>query len=82
MSTATAYLKSTAAARQLGVTYSRLFTLIREGKEVPPAKDSSGDYVWTEQDVEAARQALAARGQRRAQTPDAALPGEAAGLPA
>jgi DNA-binding transcriptional MerR regulator len=78
MGTATTYLKSSVVARQLGVAYSRLFALIREGKLVPPAKDSSGDYVWTEQDVEAARQALASRGRRRAQAPDAGRPGEAA----
>ena len=30
----------------------------------PPAKDSSGDYQWTDADLERARQALAMRSQR------------------
>jgi hypothetical protein len=60
MDTATVYLKSTAVARQLNVPYHRLFGLIRGGKLEPPLKDSSGDYVWLPEDLERARQALAA----------------------
>jgi hypothetical protein len=60
------YLKSSAAARALGVPYYRLFELIRSGKLPPPPKDTSGDYVWSEQDIEAARRALMARQPRPA----------------
>jgi DNA-binding transcriptional MerR regulator len=55
------FSKTKAVADLLGITYHRLFELIRSNKITPPQKDSSGDYVWTEQDIERARQALAAR---------------------
>jgi hypothetical protein len=55
--------KTTAAARQLGINYTRLINLIRYGKLDPPGKDSSGDYVWTQADMERARLALAERGR-------------------
>jgi hypothetical protein len=59
--------KSSAVARALGIPYSRLFSLIREGKITPPAKDGSGDYVWSALDVERARRALLTRrGQHEA----------------
>jgi hypothetical protein len=54
------FLKSRAVAQALGVPYHRLFELLRSGKLTPPAKDSSGDYVWTSEDVERARLALGA----------------------
>ena len=54
-------LKTPAAARALGVTYWRLVSAIRCGRLAPPAKDSSGDFVWTEEDLERARAALAVR---------------------
>jgi predicted site-specific integrase-resolvase len=57
------YFKSRAVAQALGVPYYRLFELIRSGKLVAPAKDSSGDYCWTEEDVERARAALQAKRQ-------------------
>ena len=50
--------KTAAVVRELGTTYDRLLNLIRFGKMAPPAKDSSGDYCWTEEDVERARKAL------------------------
>ena len=56
--------KTTAAARHLGVPYHRLVNLIRYGKIAAPAKDSSGDYLWSEEDLVAARAALA-RGPAR-----------------
>lgn len=52
------FLKTPVVAQTLGVTYGRLFQLIREGKLSPPAKDSSGDYVWLEADVDRARAVL------------------------
>jgi predicted site-specific integrase-resolvase len=54
-------LKSRAVAERLGVPYYVLFNLLRNGRLSPPSKDSSGDYVWTEEDVERARAALLAR---------------------
>jgi hypothetical protein len=43
-----------------GVTYYKLISALRSGKiSPPPAKDCSGDFAWTEADVERARQALA-----------------------
>jgi hypothetical protein len=42
-----------------------LIGLLRDGKMIPPIKDSSGDYLWAEEDLAAARQALARRQQRR-----------------
>ena len=58
-------IKTPVAARVLEVPYHRLISLLRDAKINPPPKDSSGDYVWGEQDLAAARQALARRQQRR-----------------
>jgi hypothetical protein len=53
-------VKTPVAARLVGATYWRLVTAMRGGKITPlPAKDSSGDFIWTEADLERARQALA-----------------------
>ena len=57
-------LKTPAAARALKVPYTALVSLIRYGKISAPAKDTSGDYVWTAADIEAARRVLAARPRR------------------
>jgi hypothetical protein len=54
-------LKTPAAADALGVGYWRLIGLLRSKRLPAPQKDSSGDYVWTPQDVERARQVLAVR---------------------
>jgi len=59
------YLKSGAAARLLGVSYHVLFELMRGGHLEPPHKDSGGQFVWTEADLERARQAVADRQARR-----------------
>jgi hypothetical protein len=57
--------KSPIAARELGISYSRLCWLLRADKLTPPLKDSSGDYVWADKDVEAARRALAIDRRRK-----------------
>jgi hypothetical protein len=57
-------VKTPIAARRLKVPYSRLVSLLRYGKVAPPRKDSSGDYVWTEDDLAAARRVLDS-GRRR-----------------
>jgi hypothetical protein len=51
-------LKSPEAARQINCGYWRLMNLIRSGRLLPPAKDSSGDYVWNHDDIHRARAAL------------------------
>jgi DNA-binding transcriptional MerR regulator len=55
------FFKSREVAKRLGITYRVLFEMLRRGRLDPPAKDSSGDYVWTEADVERAQAALASR---------------------
>jgi hypothetical protein len=47
------------ARDHLKTSYHRLASLLRNDKIPPPAKDISGDYIWTEADIERARQALA-----------------------
>jgi hypothetical protein len=54
-------VKTPIAARHLGVSYSHLMSLLRNGKVTPPQKDSSGDYLWAEADLAAARRALQGR---------------------
>jgi hypothetical protein len=50
--------KTPVVARELQVTYHRLIGLIRYGKITPPGRDSSGDFAWTDEDIERARRAL------------------------
>jgi hypothetical protein len=50
--------KTPLAAREAGITLRRLYGLIRNGKLAPPAKDSSGDYVWLDEDMERLFQVL------------------------
>jgi hypothetical protein len=58
--------KTTIAAREIGVTYDTLFSMIRRGHIQPPEKDSSGNYWWTDADLEAVRQHMETRDRRRA----------------
>ena len=55
------YLKTTQVSRSLDIPYHRLINLIRYDLINPPTKDYSGDFLWSESDVEAARVALAQR---------------------
>jgi len=59
--------KSFIAADELGISYYRLIGLLRSRKLPPPSKDSSGDYIWTDDDMDNARQALRL-GRRRSAT--------------
>jgi hypothetical protein len=59
--------KSPTAARELGVSYHQLAGLLRSRKIPPPQKDSSGDYIWTDEDLDRARQALAVDLRRKRQ---------------
>jgi hypothetical protein len=38
---------------------------LRSGKLSPPAKDVSGDFAWSPEDIERAREALARDGRRK-----------------
>jgi hypothetical protein len=55
--------KTPQAAREAGIPLTHLYSLLRTGKLAPPAKDSSGHYVWSDADVARIFQALA--GDRR-----------------
>jgi DNA-binding transcriptional MerR regulator len=59
------FLKSPAVARLLGVNLPCLLSLPRTGRMAPPQKDSSGHYVWTDADIDRARQALAIDRRRK-----------------
>jgi hypothetical protein len=59
------YMKSRDVADLLGCPYYRLTDLLRSRKIPRPQKDSSGDYVWVDQDVTRARQALQECRQRK-----------------
>jgi len=61
------YRKSREAAEYLGISYYTLFELLRGHHLAPPKKDGSGDYIWTDADVERARHALTVRRHRKAQ---------------
>jgi len=50
--------KSPIAAEELGISYHRLISLLRSKKLPWPQKDSSGDYLWADADLEAARKVL------------------------
>jgi hypothetical protein len=52
------FFKTPAAADLLGIGYWRLIGLLRSKRLAPPQKDSSGDYIWTLEDIERARQVL------------------------
>ncbi|MHB1422807.1 MAG: hypothetical protein ACYC3I_06355 [Gemmataceae bacterium] len=49
----------------LGTTYWKLFGLIRGARIEPPQRDSSGDFIWLEEDLDRARIALAAPRKRQ-----------------
>lgn len=59
--------KTPVVAQMLGKTYHQVSGLVRFGR-IRPLKDTSGDYVWSEQDVETARQILIGR-EKRSQIP-------------
>jgi hypothetical protein len=51
-------MKSPIAADELGITYHQLMDLLRYRKMTPPARDTSGHFVWTNADLDRARKAL------------------------
>lgn len=63
-------IKTRSAVKVLGTTYYKLIEAIRGGRLQAPVKDESGDYWWTDEDLERARQALATdRRKNRGQPP-------------
>ena len=62
------FFKTPVAAERAGTNYHHLMSLIRCKRIRTPAKDSSGDYVWTQQDIEAAREVIEQRNSRKSQT--------------
>jgi hypothetical protein len=59
------YLKTSVAARELGVRTNQLMNLIRYGQIPQPGRDSSGDYLWSPAEIERARTIFAARRQKK-----------------
>jgi hypothetical protein len=58
--------KSREVCQLLESSYSRLFAAIRDLKIPPPAlRDCSGDFLWSDQEIAAARQALATDRRRK-----------------
>jgi hypothetical protein len=53
------YRKTMRAAKELNTSYWRLVGLIRTRRLTPPEKDSSGDYIWSDSDMERAKAAFA-----------------------
>ena len=64
----TQYMKTPVAAQQLGTRYNNLIYLLRCQKIACPPKDSSGDYLWGKQHLDAARTALNEIRRRRRQS--------------
>ena len=58
-------VKTRQVARQLGITYWHLISLLRSDKLPPPAKDASGDFVWSRRDLANARRALSLGRRKR-----------------
>ena len=54
-------LKSREVCSQEGLTYPQLMTVVRSGRFRAPAKDISGDFQWSEEDVARLREYLASR---------------------
>jgi hypothetical protein len=60
------YLKTPQAAKALGVLTSHLHSLLRTGRLDPlPRKDGSGDYCWSPEDLDRAREAMKVDRRRR-----------------
>jgi hypothetical protein len=62
---ASSTLKTSEVVTLLKVPYYRIDYLLRAGRVSRPARDGSGDFVWSEQDVDRLRRELAALTSRR-----------------
>jgi hypothetical protein len=60
-------VKTRSVQKILGATYHQLWNLIHNGFIPTPRKDASGDYCWSADDIERARELLstARRKQRK-----------------
>ena len=58
-------MKTRQVASILGTNPAALRAAIERGKVPAPAKDVSGDFAWTEEDIEATRAALAVDRRRK-----------------
>ncbi len=54
-------MRTIEVADRLGVRDSHLYSLLRARKIPEPNRDAAGDFDWSKDDVERARQALAKR---------------------
>ncbi len=54
-------LRSGEVARQCGLTYTYLYSLLRTGRISTPPRDSAGQLCWNESHLAEIRQFLAAR---------------------
>jgi hypothetical protein len=52
-------VKTREVCERLGITYYQVMAVFRARKMQRPPQDSSGDYVWSESDIETLRAALA-----------------------
>jgi hypothetical protein len=67
-------VKTPIACDLIPATYTQLANMLRCKKIKAPPKDTSGDYLWGQEDIEAARRVLAAR--RPGRSAPAAVPTE------
>jgi len=51
----------------LGVSYARFYRWLHDGVIRKPARKFGSSFIWSEADIEAARQAIAARQSGRGQ---------------
>jgi hypothetical protein len=54
-------IRSSDILDRFGISYTALTYLLRNRHISTPARDSSGTFVWTDENVEEVRQALAKR---------------------
>ena len=52
------YRSTPQAARLLGISPSQLAKAVWDGRVAPPQKSPSGNYLWTQEDIEHAAWAL------------------------
>lgn len=59
--------KSPIVARTLGISYPSLIRLIHTDKIPAPAKDTAGDYWWSDQDIARAKKVVEQRKEEEVQ---------------
>jgi hypothetical protein len=58
-------MKTSEVLALVNIPHYRLDYLVRAGRVSRPARDASGDFIWSADDVECLRRALAASASRR-----------------